>query len=59
MKFRQAFICLSIVFVFLIAGCEKPAQAPMKMSDVKVAVVTSKAWSRGRGSSPSPRIPPP
>ena len=46
MKFRQAFICLSIVFVFLIAGCEKPAQAPMKMSDVKVAVVTSKAVQR-------------
>ncbi len=46
MKFRQAFICLSIVFVFLIAGCEKPAVAPMKMSDVKVNVETAKAIQR-------------
>ena len=46
MKFRQAFICLSIVFVFLIAGCEKPAEAPVKMSDVKVNVETAKAIQR-------------
>ncbi|MBR0238352.1 MAG: biotin/lipoyl-binding protein [Thermoguttaceae bacterium] len=47
MKFRQAFICLSIVFVFLIAGCEnQSAEAPVKMSDIKVNVVTAKAIQR-------------
>ena len=47
MNFRQGFICLSIVFVFLIAGCEKQsAEAPMKMSDVKVNVETAKAIQR-------------
>ena len=47
MKFRQAFICLSIVFVMLIAGCEKQAaEAPMKMSDVKVTVETAQAVQR-------------
>lgn len=39
MKFRQAFICLSVAFVLLSAGCEKPAaDAPMKMSDIKIVV---------------------
>ncbi len=39
MKFRQAFICLSIAFVLLSAGCEKPAaEAPVKMSDIKIVV---------------------
>ena len=39
MKFRQAFICLSVAFVLLSAGCEKPAaDAPVKMSDIKIVV---------------------
>ena len=47
MKFRQAFICLSIVFVFLIAGCDEQSKTPpMKMSDVKVNVETAKAIQR-------------